>query len=56
MKKKVPSAADAQRARIVRRAAWFGALAALLCQALPAEHRSVCTAIVKVATLSCGGN
>lgn len=47
---------DAARAKLLRRAAWFGAIAALLCQALPPEHRSVCTAIVKVASLTCGGS
>lgn len=44
-----------RRARLVRRAAVLGAVAALFCQALPPDHRSVCDAVVKIATLTCGG-
>jgi len=45
---------DPKREKLVKRAAIAGAIAALLCQALPHDLRGPCTALVKVASLSCG--
>ncbi len=43
---------DETRKRLAKHAALAGALAAIACQFLP--HREICTAVVKVASLSCG--
>ena len=43
------------RARAVRRAAILGAALAILCHTLPPEHRSTCTAVTNLVSLTCGG-
>lgn len=45
-----------KRDRMVRRAAFIGAILAIACQALPPDHRAMCTAVVKVVSLTCGGS
>ncbi len=45
----------AKRERAVRRAVLAGAALAMLCQLLPPDHRALCTAVVKFASLTCTG-
>lgn len=41
--------------KLYKQAAFVGALLALLCQLLPPDHRALCTAVAKLASVTCGG-
>lgn len=46
---------DPGRDKLLRRAMIIGAALAVLCQLLPPGHRELCSTVVKLATLTCGG-
>lgn len=46
---------SADRRKLARRAAVAGALLSVACHLLPHDYRAICSAVTKIATLSCGG-